>query len=51
MNTKQTFRWKFTESHKQISILSTDLNSLQKIMCSIANLFDTSIRKLDAKKH
>ena len=44
-------RWKFTQSHKQLSALSPDRNCLSKIMCSIANLFDTNIKKFDPKKH
>ena len=39
----------FTQSHEQFSVLPPNLNCLSKIS-SIANLFDTNIRKFDAKK-
>ena len=47
--TKQPLRWKFTQSHKQLSLLSPDLNCLRN-MCGIANLFDTNIGKFDTKQ-
>ena len=34
----------------QLSILSPDLNCISKIMGSIANLFDTNVRKFGSKK-
>ena len=49
-NTKQPFRWKFTQSHTQLSILSLEFNCLEKIMCSITNVLDTNIQKFDASK-
>ena len=48
MNTKQPFRWKFSQSLKQLLALSQTLITYKE-MCSRANLFDTNIRKFDAK--
>ena len=41
-HTKKLLRWKFTQSHKQLSNPPT-------LVCSIANLFDTTIRTFHAK--
>ena len=50
-NTQQPLRWKFTQSHKHLSVLSPDFHCLQKVCgIGIANLFDRNIRKFDAKK-
>ena len=44
----QSLRWTFTQSQKELSVPSFDLNRLQK-MCNIANIFETNLKKIDAK--